>query len=57
MSSRFDRVTERDCQFCDWSGPSNKYYTHLPECPGTDAGSAADQEADGEGNDTRRELA
>lgn len=55
MSSRFDRVTDRDCQFCDWSGPSNKYYTHLPECPGTDAGS--DQEAGAEEPGTRGELA
>lgn len=31
-----DQITEKDCPYCEWSGPSNSFSAHLPECPNID---------------------
>lgn len=31
-----DQISEKDCPYCPWSGPSNSFSAHLAECPNVD---------------------
>lgn len=51
-----DQITEKNCPYCPWSGPSNSFSAHLAECPNIDHSTGSVRETPPVATDGGRRL-